>query len=285
LTVSEFLSSSTQTLQQIGIENPQLEAQVLLSAVIGIDRNRLLLAMNRELPEVQLRRAERFIELRSSRLPLQYITENVEFLGLDFSIVPGVFIPRPETELLVIEAAERLELVDAPSILEVGTGSGVVAVVLATRFKEALVYANDISRGAIEVARENASTHGVSERILFFVGDLFTALTAERFGGGVDVLVSNPPYIPSSEIPSLAPEVCQHEPIVAIDGGEDGLRFIKAILEHGPAFVAERGWLVLEIGIGEAKAAADMAASAGLEDIRLVKDLSRIERVLVARKP
>jgi release factor glutamine methyltransferase len=285
LTVSEFLSKSIRTLRQNGIENPELEAQILLSTALDIDKNRLLLVMNTELSESQLSKAEGFVELRTTRLPLQYITRNVEFLGLRFSVVPGVFIPRPETELLAMEAIKITAGLPSPLILEPGTGSGVISVILAVKCKQALVYANDISRDAIDVARENARAHGVYERVFFHVGRLFDAVTTEPTWGGAQVLICNPPYVPSAEISLLEPEIRQHEPLAAIDGGEDGLRCIRAILTQGPSLLVNGGWLMLEIGIHQAETVKEMAVSAGLDDVDTVRDLSGTERVLVGRKP
>ena len=240
--------------------------------------------MSTELEEPQLTTAKRSLDLRVSRFPLQYITGSVEFLGFDFSVGRGVFIPRPETELLANETARRLEGVHSPLVLEIGTGSGVIAVTLALENRAALVFANDISRPAIETARANAEAHGVSERIFFHIGDLLSAIAVGRIGEGVHVLVSNPPYVPSSEIPLLAPEISQHEPTVAIDGGEDGFRCTRAILQQGPAFIAKGGWLLLEIGVNQAQVVRKMATAVGLEDVCTVKDLSGIERILIARK-
>jgi release factor glutamine methyltransferase len=285
LTVSEFLATSTRTLRRSGIESPRLEAEILLSSVLGVERGRLVLEMSAELSETQLAEAERRIELRSSRRPIQYITEEVEFLGRNFSVLPGVFVPRPETEFVVTQAVERLKGFSRPRVLEPGTGSGVIAVSLAVLCEQALVYANDVSRTAVEVARRNAVAHGVSERVFLHVGHFFAAFAAERIGEGIDLLVSNPPYVPSAEIASLAPEIRLHEPATAIDGGADGLRCVRAVLKAGPALLASGGWLVLEVGIGQAERAGGAAASAGLRDIQMVKDLSGIERVLVARKP
>ncbi|UCF78490.1 MAG: peptide chain release factor N(5)-glutamine methyltransferase [Candidatus Eiseniibacteriota bacterium] len=284
MTVSEFLSISVRTLNQAGIENPQLQAQALLSAVLGVDRAGLLLAGGEELSGSQLGEAKKLLERRVSRVPLEYLTGKVEFLGRDFSIATGVFIPRPETELLAIEAERKLEGVRSPSVLELGTGSGVVAVTLALRCGGAIVHANDVSRRAIEIARLNAAAHEVSDRVLLHVGDLFSALDTRRIAGRLHLLVSNPPYVCSSEIPLLAPEVSRHEPTAALDGGDDGLRYVREILRQGPHLLAKDGWLVLEIGVNQAQEARRAAVAAGLEAVETVRDLSGIERILVARK-
>jgi release factor glutamine methyltransferase len=284
LRISEFLSNATQKLHQIGIENPRLEAELLLGAALGIERKRLFLQMNAQLTDAELARARELLEVRATRFPLQYIMEKIEFLGLEFSLKPGVFIPRPETELLVVAARELLSGIVSPVILDVGAGSGVIAISLAVSNPGAVVHAVDISPVAMEITRVNAERLGVGDRISLHVGDLFSAIKPELISGGADLVVSNPPYIPSSQIPSLAPELSKYEPVEALDGGPDGLCCIRVILEEGPASLKSQGWILLEIGAGQAEAAKEIAASAGLVEVRTVRDLAGIERVLVARK-
>lgn len=282
--ISEFLSSATRTLQAVGIDSPRLEAELLLSTALGVGRQKLFLVLNTQLTNAECARANELLEIRASRFPLQYIMGTIEFLGLAFSVIPGVFIPRPETEILVTEAVALLPRFASPVIVDVGTGSGVIAVTLAVSKPEAQVHATDISSLAIEVARNNAARHGVLDRVSFHIGDLLSAVTPELFPAGVDIVVSNPPYIPTTQIPSLAPEVSKYEPPEALDGGPDGLCCIRAILRESAALLKTGGWLLLEIGAGQAKAAREIAASAGLTGVQTVKDLAGIERVLVTRK-
>jgi release factor glutamine methyltransferase len=143
------------------------------------------------------------------------------------------------------------------------------------------VYAVDISPLALEVARLNAERHGVGDRVFFHAGNLFSAIKPEPVSGGVDLIVSNPPYVPSSQIPSLAPEISTFEPVESIDGGQDGLCCVRAILREGPALLKPHGWILLEIGAGQAQAAKELAASTGLAGIRTARDLAGIERVLI----
>jgi release factor glutamine methyltransferase len=284
LRISEFLSNGTRTLQQIGIDNPRLEAELLLSKALDIERKRLFLEMSTELTDAELMKARRLLDLRATRFPLQYITEKIEFLGLEFLLEPGVFIPRPETELLVVEARALLSELVSPVILDVGTGSGVIAISLAVGDPRVKIYAVDISPLALEVARFNAERHGVGDRVSFHVGNFFSAIKPEVISGCVDLIVSNPPYVPSSQIPSLAPEISKFEPVEAIDGGQDGLCCVRALLREGPALLKSRGWILLEIGAGQAEATKEIAALAGLVGIRTARDLAGIERVLVMRK-
>ena len=282
--ISEFLSSATRTLQAIGIDSPRLEAELLLSTALGVERQRLFLEMNAQLTDAEHAKANELLEIRASRFPLQYIMGAIEFLDLAFSVEPGVFIPRPETEILVTEARGLLSGLASPVILDVGTGNGVIAIALAVSKPEAQVHATDISPLAIEVARNNAARHGVLDRLSFHIGDLLSAVKPELLPGGVDIVVSNPPYVPTSQIPSLAPEVSKYEPLEALDGGPDGLRCIRAILRDGAALLKTGGWLLLEIGAGQAEAAREIGTSAGLTGIQTVRDLAGIERVLVTRK-
>lgn len=282
--ISEFLTNATRILHQIGIDNPRLEAELLLSKALGIERKRLFLEMSTELTDTELVKAKELLEIRATRFPLQYITEKIEFLGLEFLLKPGVFIPRPETELLVVEARTLLSQLVSPVILDVGTGSGVIAISLAVSNPGVKVNAVDISPLAVEVARFNAERHRVGNRVSFHVGNLFSAIKPELTSGGVDIIVSNPPYVPSSQIPSLAPEISEYEPIEAIDGGQDGLCCVRAILREGPALLKSHGWILLEIGEGQAETAREIAALAGLVEKRTVKDLAGIERVVVMRK-
>jgi len=283
------LYDAAQTLEQAGIECPRLEAEHLLATALGVERKRLYLEMGALLTDAEVSRARELLGLRATRFPLQYITARVDFLGLEFLIRQGVFIPRPETELLVAEAMALIRGIDSPRVLDVGTGSGVIAISLAASIPNASVQALDISSLAIDVARVNAAKHGVEDRVRFFHGDfcqrdLFSTFDAEFFSGRVDLIISNPPYVPTSEIPALAPEIEKYEPQEAIDGGPDGLKYVRAILERVPALVKADAWIALEIGAGQAQMTREISAAAGLSEVRIVRDMAGIERVFIARK-
>ena len=282
--VSEFLTRATQTLHRVGIDNPRLEAELLLSATLGTERQRLFLEASTRLTNDELATANELLDIRATRFPLQYIMRKIEFLDLEFSLRPGVFIPRPETEILVVEARALMSGLVSPVVLDVGTGSGVIAITLAVGSPKALVYGTDVSSLAIEVGRVNAVRHGVADRLSFHLGHLFSAIRPELTPGSLDLVVSNPPYVPTSQIPSLAPEISKHEPVEALDGGPDGLCWIRAILQEGKVLLKPGGWFLLEIGAGQAEAAKEIATSVGLAETRTVRDLARIERVLVARQ-
>jgi release factor glutamine methyltransferase len=175
--------------------------------------------------------------------------------------------------------------VTAPVVLDLCTASGVIAVSIALARPSALVHAADISGEAMGLTAGNALKHGVGERVTLHLGDLFEADGIEPLRGKIDLITANPPYVPSSEIPSLEPEVSAHEPVLALDGGSDGLVLARRILREGKCFLKTGGWLAVEIGAGQAKQVTETAVSEGLEEIRTVKDLAGIERVLVARRP
>lgn len=307
VTVSQFLLDSTLRLRKAGIENPRLESELLLSAALQIPRERLLLQTETRLEPACLTTARALVSERERRVPLQYLTGTVEFMGLEFEVTRGVFIPRPETEFLVEETSRVIGELRAPGarpaaepgvtkrrassgnarpgelvVLEVGTGSGVIAVSLAVAVEGIFVHATDISPEAIETAKSNARRHAVSKMIEFHQGDLFEAGQLESLRGQVDVLVSNPPYVPSGEIPCLEPEVAVCEPSVAIDGGGDGLNVIRNLLDRGRGFVRRDGLFLVEIGAGQWRAVRELAHALGLRDVRTVRDIAGIERVLVA---
>ncbi|MCX5800087.1 MAG: peptide chain release factor N(5)-glutamine methyltransferase [Candidatus Eisenbacteria bacterium] len=282
--ISEFLSTAAQILRQAGVDSPRLEAELLLATALGIERKRLFLEANALLTNAEVTKANELVELRAARFPLQYITGKIEFLGLEFSVRPGVFIPRPETELLVVEAGALLSGLVSPVVLDVGTGSGVIAIALAVGSPTAQVHALDVSARAIEVAGTNAVKHGVADRVSLRLGDFSSVIGPEFTPGTADLIVSNPPYVPSSQIPSLAPEISKHEPIEALDGGPDGLLFVRAILGWAATLLKPGRWVLLEMGAGQAEAAREIATSVGLANVRTVRDLAGIDRVLVARR-
>jgi release factor glutamine methyltransferase len=284
LTTSEFLLESVLKLRDAGVESPRLEAELLLSAALGLARKQLLTKTETLLTQDELARARELVERRVRRVPLQYLTRSVEFGGLEFEVRKGVFIPRPETEVLLLEAERVIGGLESPVVLDVCTGCGVLAVGLAVAQTHAIVHATDLSACAIETARENARKHGVSDRITFYAGDLFEADGLEPLLGKVDVLISNPPYVPTPDIQTLEPEVRSYEPIEALDGGRDGLGFVRRVLDEGRVFVRAGGRLLIEIGWGQAQSAVEAACRAGLSDVRTVKDVAGIERVLLARK-
>jgi len=254
-----MIRAAARELARAGIEEPTAEAEILMAGAIGIDR--ALLSARDAVSSEALARFRGWVARRVLREPMAYILGRIEFFGLDFRVTQDVLIPRPSTETLI----ERALTLKPARVLDIGTGSGAIAVVLAKH--GASVVATDLSNEVLAIARENADRHGV--RVEFVRADLFV-------DGSFDLIVSNPPYIPSAEIDRLQPEVRQ-EPRVALDGGPDGLDAVRRIL------AARRSPLLLEIGAGQARAVTDLALRAGLRDIQWWKDLQGIDRVLEAR--
>ena len=259
---------------------PRLEAEVLLAHVLGTTRTVLMAHPERPLASGQLGRYEALVSRRVSNYPLPYLTGRVEFHGLEFEVTPEVLIPRPETETLVDLALARRPA----SVVDVGTGSGCIAVSLAVQLPDALVYAIDISPAALAVARRNVERHGVAERVRLMVGDVLNPRP-----GPVDLIVSNPPYVPTGECASLPASIRDHEPRLALDGGPGGLRIIRRLLAQAPAVLRSPdpaqgrvgGGLLIEIGAGQGKAVSRLArAFFPGATVRVHRDLAGRDRVL-----
>jgi len=295
--VESCLASGTLLLEQAGIETARLDAECLLAAVLGRPRWQLTLEPNRRLSVEEFGQSLRLFQRREQREPLAYILGTREFWSLPFSVSSGVLVPRPETETLVEAAlaawgemkterrAPRAERREAgPTIVELCTGSGAVAVALATELPTARILATDVSWRALRVARANAERHGVAERITFLRGNLCRAVDGQVPEESVDLVVANPPYIPTGELVTLMPEV-QWEPRLALDGGADGLRLAREIIQTSPDRIRPGGFLLLEIGAEQAEAVQALVAASGrLEPARLWRDLAGRPRVVSARR-
>ncbi len=257
--------------------NPKFESELLLAYCLGIDRTKLILKKEEKLEGKQLKKFLELLNMRKSRIPYQYIVKKQHFMGLEFFVDENVLIPRPDTETLVEEVLKRLRKGDV--IIDIGTGSGAIAISIAKYFKNCTVYAVDISKKALEVAKYNAKMHGVLDKIVFIESDVFSNVSKDlKF----DFIVSNPPYIKRSEIETLQKEV-KKEPIIALDGGPDGLLFYKKIIKEGPFYINIEGNIVFEIGYGQKEAVTDLLKKNGFEDIEVIKDLSGIDRVIIAK--
>jgi release factor glutamine methyltransferase len=261
-----------------GIDSPRLDAELLLADTLGFDRVGLYLNFERPLSNEELAAFRERVKRRAGREPLAYILGMTEFWSLPLKVTPDVLIPRPDTELLVEEALSRLA--GPARVLDVGTGSGALAVALAHEWPACMVTAIDISAPALAVAAENAGSNGVVERIRFVPQNL-QGLPAGPF----DLIVANPPYIPSGELAALMPEVRDFEPRLALDGGSDGLDAYRALALQADQVLTPGGWLLVEVGIGQAPAVQALFAGAGLAEIFISRDLAGIERVVGGRKP
>ncbi len=259
------------------IDSPRLDAELLLADTLDLDRVGLYLNFERPLQAGELAAYREQVRRRAGHEPLAYILGRTEFWSLPFKVTPAVLIPRPDTELLV-ELALPL-LTGAARVLDVGTGSGALAIALAHERPELLVTAIDLSAAALAVAAENACRNAVAERIDFVPGDLATLP-----GGPFELMVANPPYIPSGDLATLMPEVRDFEPHLALDGGADGLAAYRALARQAGTVLAPGGWLLVEVGIGQAAAVQELFASAGLTEILVTRDLAGVERVVGGRR-
>ncbi len=285
-TAEECLACGTLLLERAGIDTARLDAACLLAQVLACSRWQAILEPRRRLTPEEFGRYLWLLHRREQREPLAYVLGTREFWSLALAVAPGVLIPRPETETLVEAALATLGETHPrpPVIVDLCTGSGAVAIVLGREVPDALVLATDISRRALRVARANAEAHGVADRILFLRGDLWDAIDGHAPADGVDLVVCNPPYVPSGTLATLMPEV-QWEPRRALDGGPDGLRVHREIIAATPRYLRAGGALLLEIGADQAPAVTQHVAATGrFEDCRVLQDLAGRDRVAVARR-
>jgi len=280
--VLEALQKGAEFLAARGVESPRLQAEWLLAGALGLPRLQLYLQFDRVLTDEEADRARHSIQRRGRREPLQHILGNTVFCGLELRTGPQALIPRPETEGLAEAALGCLERLpdEALEVLDYGTGSGCLAVVLAVRCPRARCHALDVSGQALSLAGENARLHQVSDRIVLYGGDGFSALPPDL---RCHLLVSNPPYIPSAEIATLEPEVRDHDPREALDGGPDGLEVYRVLAREGAGWLRTGGRLLLELGDGQAEAVRRLLEENNWIVEHLEPDYSGRPRVLVAR--
>ncbi len=267
-----------------GLATPRLDAEVLLAETLVTDRVGLYTHFDQPLQPDELARFKGFIRRRLRREPMAYILGKREFWSLPLRVTPDVLIPRPETETLVAEALKILTPAEGKDfyILEIGTGSGAISIALARELPAAKVVATDLSPKALAVAEENAQRSGVRERIRLLHGDLFHPLDK---GDAFDLIVTNPPYIPRGQFPSLMPEVRDYEPKVALDGGKDGLDFFRRVLPAVDEYLLPGGWFLAEIGAGQDPQILKIAEkNPHLDSFTFTKDLGGINRVFKARR-
>lgn len=290
MTVREVLNEAAKLLAVSAIESPRLEAELLLAHVLNKPRLRLYLESDRVLAREEESHFRELIQLRNLRIPSQYIIGTACFLGYELKVAPGVLVPRPETEILVQLALkdlkERMAMVNTfrtgpLRVLDYGTGSGCVAIAIAIGCDECQVVAIDRSNLALSIAAENVDRHHLRKRITLAEGDGFDALGGTE--SAFDVIVTNPPYIPTAEIPLLAPEVRDHEPRSALDGGLDGLDFHRALSREAAHWLKSGGTFLAEFGDEQGAALKLLFSVPPWEGVRLEKDLSGKERVLIVR--
>lgn len=274
MTWQEALKAGTERLKECGIEDARQDAWILLEEYGQIDRAQYLLKQTEDIPETVRIQYVHVIEKRAQRIPVQQITGRQEFCGLDFCVNEHVLIPRQDTECLVEEVRKKVKPGDR--ILDVCTGSGCIVISVQKLMKDQChCFATDISEEALKVARSNAER--LDADVTFWKGDLF-----EPVEGSFDCIVSNPPYIESKVIQGLEPEVREHEPMLALDGKEDGLFFYRKIIKEAKNYLQPGGWLLFEIGYLQGSAVSGMLEKCGYQKITVKKDLAGLDRIVLA---
>ena len=282
MTVSSALREAEGRLRSAGVSDPALDAELLLRHVLGWDRATLVARASEELPPAEAVRFRAAVDERARRRPLQHIVGTQAFWRQTFLVSPDVLVPRPETEVLVEQALERLGGRTAPVIVDVGTGSGCIALSLAAERPDAEVLATDLSPAALAVAAENARRLGLQTRVAFHAGDLLEPLAGRR--GRVDLVVSNPPYVDPAELAALSPEVRDHEPRAALVAADPPYGIYERLAAQSAAILGPGGWLVVEVGQGMAEGVAERFRAAGLEVSGITRDLAGIPRAVTARR-
>ncbi|MGB7948466.1 MAG: peptide chain release factor N(5)-glutamine methyltransferase [Candidatus Binatia bacterium] len=285
-TVRSALVDAAGFLLRAGIETARLDAEVLLRQVLAIDQTKLYLEIEEPLLPTAERPFRDLLRRRAQREPLAYITGQKEFWSLDFIVNPAVLIPRPETELLVELALDDLKSRaggTAPTLFDLGTGSGAIAVCLAKERSDVDIWAGDVSSAALEVARANALRHGLSDRVRWVTGDLFAGLDWQK--PIFDLIVSNPPYVRTEELTSLEPEIREWEPVGALDGGTDGLDVYRRIIWEAHNYLLPGGKIMLEIGADMGPSVVELfERSASYGPTSVFQDHAGRDRVVTAMK-
>ncbi len=281
-TTRELLRWTGEFFRKKGVDNPRLHAEMLLASVAGVDRLKLYMDADRPANELERATFRELVERAAQHEPVEYLVGYCPFFSLKLKVTPDVLIPRPSTETLVehvLQHARRTPDLHTPTIADIGTGSGAIAIALAKNLKHAHIIATDASEAALAVARENAETYGLTDRIEFIAGDLLEPLQGQR----VQFLLSNPPYISDAEWNEVPANVKAYEPVSALRGGADGLKFIRPLIEHAREHLAEPGQLAIEFAASQEKQILSLAnQAAGLAHAHILPDHEHLPRVLVA---
>lgn len=282
-TVGRLLTWTTDFLKSKGADSPRLDAEVLLAHARGCQRIELYTAFEEEPSEAVRTTFRELVGKRAKGMPVAYLVGRREFFSLNFDVTPDVLIPRPETETLVVRAIDLAKTLTGDiRIADIGTGSGIIAVTVAKQVKNAQVTAVDISPAALEVSRRNAEKHGVAERIDFVESDLFAAVPS---GQKFDMVLSNPPYVATSEMVTLPADVRDFEPHLALDGGVNGTEVIERLVPQAAERLNSGGWLLIEVGADNAMQVEGlMRASSSFELEETIKDVAGLPRVVQAKK-
>jgi len=255
----------------------RLDAEIMLADLLGVSRAELYIYEGQVKPDI-IDKFNAFVKERESGSPLAYILGRAEFMGLEFKVTPDVLIPRPETELLVEQAIKAGKGFKSPFILDLGTGSGNIAISLTKFLSDCKIIASDVSEAALSVAKKNAVLNYVQDKIEFRTGDLFNGLDSYRF----DIIISNPPYVARPEFEGLQREI-GFEPCLALDGGIDGLDFYRRIIKEARAFLSDGGFLCMEIGFGQAGRIKSLFEKYSYKNILFIEDYNTIKRVAIGQ--
>jgi release factor glutamine methyltransferase len=287
LKVLEIITRSTEFLARKGVDSPRLQVELMLAHILQLPRLKLYLNFDRVLETSQLDQLRAMVKRRGEREPLQHILGSAWFCGLEFAVNPNVLIPRPETETLAEQACAYLGLLARAEperhlwVADVGTGSGCLAVAIASKFDQVDITGLDVSPEALEVARTNIERHRVTNRVKLRQSDLLASASDGRF----DLIVSNPPYIPTPTLADLQPEVRDHDPRLALDGGTDGLQFYRRLAAEAPAYMTSDATLMAEFGDDQQDAITAIFQETAWRVEKLVPDLAAKPRIIVARRP
>jgi release factor glutamine methyltransferase len=286
VTVLEAIQRSSEFLAKKGVESPRLQVELMLADLLQLPRLKLYLNFDRPLDDAQTGRLRAMVQRRGQREPLQHILGSACFCGLDFGVGSEALIPRQETEVLCERAWQHLGALATsssarPCALDMGTGTGCLAVTLAVKCPEATIHAADISDKALKLARQNAARHSLAERIVFHTSDLFSALAE---AGPFDLIVSNPPYIPTAVLETLAPEVRTFDPILALDGGPDGLIYYRRLAKEAGAYLKKGGVLMVEFGDDQENPITSIFQEHDWVVDELLRDLAGQMRIMIAHR-
>jgi len=281
VTVLEAIQKSTEFLAKKGVESPRLQIELLLAHLLKLPRMKLYLNFERVLTPAETDALRELVKRRGRREPLQHITGSISFCGLEIAVNRHALVPRPETELLAEAGWQLLSTLNLqPStVLDFGTGTGCIAIALAVKCPQAIIMATDISAEALALAKENAVRHNVAGQIRFLQGDGFTIFPTDA---SFDLIVSNPPYIPSAEIATLQPEVRDFDPCAALDGGVDGLDFYRRLAVEAKSFLKPNGKIMLEFGDGQDRTIRNIFEAEKWIVEAVKEDYSHRARILIA---
>lgn len=288
ISIRDLINEGVNKLETAKIASPLLDVQLLLCHVLEVDKVFLYCHMN---DTIDLRKAEEFnklLEKRYKGCPLQYIINKQEFMGLDFYVDENVLIPRPDTEILVekileIMKGENFIKKRSINIADIGSGSGAIGLSLAKYETRCKVHSVDISENALKITASNSESLEVKQRVKLYKGDMLSPLLNKELEKSFDIIVSNPPYIPSDDIDSLQIEVSKYEPRLALDGGLDGLEYYRQIINTSPKLLAKNGVLAFEIGWNQGEDLKKLLKETGeYKDVEIIKDLANLDRVVIA---